>query len=100
MPEAEKVAEKIDLAIRVRSPSVLVHLLEEHEVGLVSGDDLSHSERIVLAIDTPDALVDVVGDDSKAHEDDSIRSKRTMITRWTATLTERARAALHPALSL
>jgi hypothetical protein len=74
VPQAKKVTEKIDLAVGVRSSRVLIDLLEQNEVRFVPRDDLRDSQRVVSSIDTPDALVDVIGDDSKAHEYSSARS--------------------------
>jgi hypothetical protein len=81
VPQAEKVTEKIDLAVGVRPARVLIDLLEQNEVRLVPRDDLRDSQRVVSSVDTPDAFVDVVGDDSKAHEYVSTRSKHIIIAR-------------------
>jgi hypothetical protein len=53
VPQAEKVTEKIDLAVGVRPARVLIDLLEQNEVRLVPRDDLRDSQRVVSSVDTP-----------------------------------------------
>jgi hypothetical protein len=68
VPQAEEVTEEIDLSVGIRPLGVLIDFLEQNEVRLVPRDDLRDPQRVVPSVDTPDALMNVVGDDSKAHE--------------------------------
>jgi hypothetical protein len=81
MPQPEEVTQQVYLAVGVRSLGMLIDLLQENEIRLVARDDLRYPQRIVPPIDTPDAFVDVVSDDSKAHEYVWKKSKRIMIAR-------------------
>jgi hypothetical protein len=70
--EPEEVAEQFDLPVAARPARAFIHLLEEDQVGVVVGDSLAHPLGPVAAVDAPDALVDVVAEDTELHAvDDS-----------------------------
>ncbi len=74
MAKSEEVAEQVHLPIRVRAARVLVDLLQHHHIRIVASDDVRDSERVVATVDAADALVDVVGEKSKAHVSRTVRS--------------------------
>jgi hypothetical protein len=45
-----------------------INLLKQHDVGLVMCERRRDTSRVIAAIETTDALVNVVADDSKPHD--------------------------------
>jgi len=62
VPVVQGVAQEVDLAMVAGARHSVVDLLKQGDIGLVVAEDLDHPVRMVLAIDSADALVDVVGE--------------------------------------
>ena len=67
VPQIKLVSTRIDLAVLIGTFRVLIDLLQEHDVGLIVGNDGDDSARVVAPVDAADAFMDVVSEKFEFH---------------------------------
>lgn len=67
MAKAKELSQHFELAVTIRAADVVVHFLEEHDVGLVVQNDIANPARVIPTVPSADAFVDVVREDAQLH---------------------------------